>query len=273
MDWTMGPADTWDALAAFLRSSDDIVGRKPDAIVVVSGHHEADPVEITTSAAPPMLFDYYGFPAHTYRLSYPAPGSPQLAARIGELLDHAEIAHRADPERGFDHGVFVPMLLMYPHADIPIVQLSLHSNLDARFHVRLGQAIAPLRDEGVLLLGSGMTYHNMRRFGHPSTLPESIEFDTWLTHTCTADATRRNELLPDWADAPSARLAHPREEHLLPLMVIAGAAATDKGQRIFADTVMGARISAYRFGEPSPDPSQRRGRLRSRVPASGTAPR
>lgn len=246
MDWTMGPADTWDRLAEFLRAFDEVVGARPKAIVVVSGHHESDVIEITSSPAPPMLFDYYGFPPHTYELSYPAPGLPELAKAIGRLLGDAGIAHRYDSERGFDHGVFVPMLLMYPDADIPVVQMSLRSDLDAAFHLSLGKAIAPLRDEGVLILGSGMSYHNMRRFGTPNALDESIEFDNWLTEACTAEDPRRRESLAGWAKAPSARAAHPREEHLLPLMVVAGAAA-EPGARVFTDQVIGAQVSAYRF--------------------------
>lgn len=247
MDWTMGPPDTWDRLASFLRAFEHFVGARPKAIVVVSGHHESNVIEITSSPAPPMLFDYYGFPAHTYELDYPAPGSPELAESIGGLLGAAGIAYRYDSDRGLDHGVFVPMLLMYPDADIPVVQMSLRSDLDAGFHLGLGEAIAPLRDEGVLILGSGMSYHNMRRFGTAHAMEESIEFDQWLTSACTAEPSRRREALAEWTKAPSARAAHPREEHLLPLMVVAGA-APEVGTHIFTDRVIGAQISAYRFG-------------------------
>ena len=248
MEWTMGPADTWDRLAAFLRSFDSLVDGHPKAIVVISGHHEGDVVEITSSPTPPMLFDYYGFPPHTYELNYPAPGSPELADRIATLLDESEIAHRFDAERGFDHGVFVPFLLMYPEADIPIVQLSLRNDLDAEFHLDLGEAIAPLRSEGVLIIGSGLTYHNMNAFGTAQSGPDSAAFDEWLTTACTADPQRRRGELTHWADAPAARAAHPREEHLLPLMVVAGAAGTESGAALYRDQVMGAHISAFGFG-------------------------
>ncbi len=247
MDWTMGPADTWDDLADFLRTFDVVMGTRPKAIVVVSGHHESAVVEITSSPAPPMLYDYYGFPPDTYRLSYPAPGSPVLAEVIGQLLAAARIPWRLDPERGFDHGVFVPMLLMYPNAEIPVVQVSLRSDLDAEFHLALGEAIAPLRDQGVLIVGSGMSYHNMGRFGSPEAHADSIAFDDWLTSACTAEPARRRAALARWMDAPAARAAHPREEHLLPLMVAAGASG-ERGTRLFTDEVLGARISAYQFG-------------------------
>lgn len=249
MDWTMGPADTWDKMAGFLRSFGTIVGSRPDAILAISGHHEGDMVEIMSSPAPPMLFDYGGFPPHTYELTYPAPGSPELADQVAGLLSGSAIAHRFDPKRGFDHGVFVPFLLMYPQADIPIVQMSLRSDLDPEFHLQLGEAIAPLRDQGVLIVGSGMSYHNMAGFGTEQSRRDSEVFDEWLTGICTGDPRRRHQGLNQWADGPAARSSHPREEHLLPLMVVAGAAGNDPGARVFTDEVMGAQISAYAFGE------------------------
>lgn len=253
MDWTMGPADTWDRLAEFLRSFADRLGPTPDAIVVVSGHHEGDVVEVTTAEAPSLLFDYYGFPPHTYQLRYPAPGSPTLGRRIGELLADAGIAHRFDDQRGFDHGVFVPLLLMYPDADIPVVQVSLRSDLAAGFHLDLGAALAPLRREGVLILGSGLSYHNMTTFMTPRAADSSAAFDEWLTSAIQARPDRRQRLLASWDTAPAARLAHPREEHLLPLLVVAGAAGDDLGRRVFVDQAMGATISGYAFGRFSID--------------------
>ncbi len=248
MDWTMGPADTWDRLAGFLRSFEAWLGRRPDAIVVVSGHHETPVVELTGATAPPLLFDYYGFPPHTYDLSYPASGSPALVARMAALLEGAGVAHRVNPDRGFDHGVFVPFLLMFPDAAVPIVQLSLRSDLDAAFHLDLGAAIAALRQENVLVVGSGMSYHNMATFMSGQAAESSGVFDQWLTTACTAEPRRRRELLEDWSRAPRSREAHPREEHLLPLMVAAGAAGDDPGTRLFTDEVMGATVSAYAFG-------------------------
>lgn len=251
MDWTIGPADTWEPLAEFLRSFDRIVGSRPDAIIVVSGHHEGDVVEINSSPRPPMLFDYYGFPDHTYELSYPAPGSPALAGRVGELLDAVGIDYRFDPDRGFDHGVFVPFLLVYPDADIPVVQVSLRSDLDADFHLGLGEALTPLRDDGVLIVGSGLSYHNMSAFMTSHAVRDSVTFDDWLAAACTAKPSARKSKLANWDQAPAARAAHPREEHLMPLMVAAGAAREDLGRTVFRDTVMGATISGYAFGDPS----------------------
>lgn len=251
----MGPPDTWDRLAEFLRSFADRIAVRPDAIVVVSGHHEGDVVEVGTAPAPPLLFDYYGFPPHTYELRYPAPGSPALGRRIGEVLAEAGISHRFEDQRGFDHGVFVPLLLMYPDADVPVVQVSLRSDLDAGFHLDLGEALAPLRREGILIVGSGLSYHNMAAFMSSHAAASSSVFDTWLTEAVQAPPARRRRLLEQWHSAPAARLAHPREEHLLPLMVAAGAAGDDAGRRVFVDQAMGATISAYAFGQFGTDPA------------------
>lgn len=251
----MGPPDTWDRLAEFLRTVPDLLPDGIERIVVVSGHHEGDRIEITSAAAPDLLFDYYGFPEHTYRLRYPAPGSPELAARIAALLDEAGIANDLDGERGLDHGVFVPFLLSFPDAAVPVVQVSLRHDLDAAFHLGLGRALAPLRDEGVLLVGSGMSYHNMRAFGSPHAAADSDTFDAWLTAACTGPPERRDAALAAWSAAPAARAAHPREEHLLPLLVAAGAAEGEAGHRIFTGTAMGARISGFAFGALADTPA------------------
>jgi aromatic ring-opening dioxygenase catalytic subunit (LigB family) len=251
MDWTMGPSDTWEKMAAWLRQLAASLGTVPKAIVVISGHWEEDSFTVTGNPNPPLIYDYYGFPEHTYRLEYGAPGSPALAQRICDLLAQAGLPARVDPARGFDHGVFVPFKLIYPDAEIPMVQLSLKTGLDPAAHIALGRAIAPLREEGVLIVGSGMSYHNMRGFMSRTGGEVSDQFDAWLTATAAdADPERRNRKLADWESAPVARAAHPREEHLLPLMVAAGAAETDPGERIFTDRVMGATVSAFEFGAP-----------------------
>jgi len=198
-----------------------------------------------------MLFDYYGFPDHTYRLDYPAPGSPVLASRVRALLSAAGIASDEDPARGYDHGVFVPFLLMFPGAEIPVVQLSLRADLDPAAHLAIGRALAPLRDEGVLIVGSGMSYHNLRRFW--STDAHDVDaaraFDAWLADAVeTHDAGEREARLVDWANAPGARTAHPRSEHLLPLMVVAGAGAADRAARTYSDRIFGKAVSGFRFG-------------------------
>jgi aromatic ring-opening dioxygenase catalytic subunit (LigB family) len=251
MDWRAmgGPADTWDKMAAWLRGIADTLPERPKAIVVVSGHWEEDAFTVGAGPAPDLIYDYTGFPPHTYELRYPAPGAPALAARIVELLRAAGLPATVDAGRGFDHGVFIPFLLIYPDADIPIVPLSLRAGLDPAEHLAAGRALQALRDEGVLIVGSGMSFHNMGAFRTPAATAPSEVFDRWLTDAVeTRDAAARWDDLAHWSRAPAARQAHPREEHLLPLMVAAGAAADEPGERVFSDTVMMARISGYRFG-------------------------
>jgi aromatic ring-opening dioxygenase catalytic subunit (LigB family) len=246
MDWD--PPDTWQKMAAWLGALAGSLGVTPRAIVVISGHWEQKEFSVTGSPHPPLIYDYHGFPPHTYQLRYDAPGSPALAKEIAGLLTQAGLPARVDPARGFDHGVFIPFKLIYPKAEIPIVQLSLKAGLDPRLHVELGRALQPLRKQGVLIVGSGMSYHNLGGFGAQFG-PPSDEFDAWLTGAvCAPDAQARNQKLEQWQSAPHARLAHPREEHLLPLMVASGAAGEDLGHRIFTDRVMGVTVSAYRFG-------------------------
>jgi aromatic ring-opening dioxygenase catalytic subunit (LigB family) len=201
-----------------------------------------------TAARPPLLFDYYGFPPETYQLTWPAPGAPALAARVQELLRTAGIASAADAQRGFDHGTFVPLKLVYPDADVPTVQLSLKAGLDPAEHLALGRALAPLRDEGVFIVGSGMSYHNMRGFRDPRLRADAETFDAWLREAATSAPDARDAKLTAWAQAPSARAAHPREEHLVPLMVIAGAAGADRGTVAWNGTFAGMRLSAYHYG-------------------------
>jgi aromatic ring-opening dioxygenase catalytic subunit (LigB family) len=217
---------------------------------MVSAHWLESSFDLTGGAAPELIYDYYGFPPHTYLLKYPAPGEPQLAARISSLLGQAGLPSKANPTRGFDHGMFIPLMLMFPDADIPVVQLSLNSNLDPQIHLQLGQALTTLRDEGVLIVGSGMSFHNMRGYGDPRFGPISDEFDHWLTDAVQAEPEQRRQALINWEEAPSARMSHPprAEEHLLPLMVVAGAAGADKGQRVFSDRVMETTLSAFSFG-------------------------
>ena len=246
MTWTRGPADTWDRTAAYLRG---IVGRlpeRPKAILVVSGHWEAPVFTVGSAPRPDLVFDYQGFPDHTYQLTFDAPGAPQLADRVRGLLGDAGIASAADAHRGWDHGVFVPLKLVTPDADIPVVQLSLKAGLDPTAHLDAGRALTPLRDEGILIVGSGMSWHNMRGFS-PAFTQRSAIFDAWL-ETAVEDPAHRDAALADWAAAPYGREAHPREEHLLPLMVAAGAAHGEPGRVAFRDTVMDVVVSAFEFG-------------------------
>jgi aromatic ring-opening dioxygenase catalytic subunit (LigB family) len=241
-------ARPWDSLAAFLRELPSTLPARPSAIVVVSAHWEAAQPTVTGRVDPPLIFDYYGFPPETYALRYDAPGSPQIARRVTDLLGAAGIAASTDARRGFDHGVFIPFMLIEPAGAIPIVELSLVASLDAAQHLAIGEALAPLRDEGVLLVGSGMSYHNVPAFLSSSKAIGSETFDTWLAQTATAEPQARSAGLRDWQAAPDARFAHPREEHLLPLMVAAGAAGHDRGRLIFHERIIGAPIASYRFG-------------------------
>ena len=248
MDWN--PPHAWNRMGDFLKGLASTLPQRPKAILMVSAHWLESSFDVTSGAAPELIYDYYGFPPHTYLLKYPAPGEPQLAARIAALLGQAGLPSKVNPSRGFDHGMFIPLMLMFPDADIPVVQLSLNSNLDPQIHLQLGQALTTLRDEGVLIVGSGMSFHNMRGYGDPRFGPISDEFDGWLTDAVQAEPEQRHQALIDWAQAPSARMSHPprAEEHLLPLMVVAGAASADKGQRVFSDRVMETTLSAFSFG-------------------------
>ena len=226
---------------------------RPDAIVVFSAHWEAEPIAITAAARPRLLFDYRGFPPESYAYRYPAPGAPALAGRIRELLAGAGIAATADAGRGLDHGVFIPLLLMYPDADIPCLQVSLSPDLDAARHIRIGAALAPLTGDNLLLLGSGFSFHNMRALmSKRDDAPDrqNLAFEDWLRQTCCAtgiDEGERARRLAGWENAPHARYCHPREEHLLPLMMCYGAAGA-AAERVFFDQVAGFRASAYRWG-------------------------
>lgn len=249
MDWTRGPADTWDRMAEWLRGLAASLPERPKAVVVISAHWEAPAFTATAGVAPTLIYDYYGFPEHTYRLTYPAPGAPELARRVVGLLADSGLSAETDPERGFDHGVFIPFKLIFPEAEIPVVQLSLKDGLDPAEHLAAGRTLLPLRREGVLIVGSGMSFHNMRGFGDPAFTPVADRFDDWLTAVVESDDSQAREAaLADWAAAPEARLSHPREEHLIPLMVAAGAAAGEPARRVFSDRVMETRVSGYRFG-------------------------
>jgi aromatic ring-opening dioxygenase catalytic subunit (LigB family) len=172
----------FDALRRYLEGLIAALPQRPWAILVCSAHREEDRVTVSTAAAPPMLFDYYGFPPHTYELHYPAPGDPMLATRVRRLFSQAGITSGEDAARGFDHGVFVPFMIVDPATQIPVVMLSLKRHLDPARHLTIGAALTPLRDEGVLIVGSGNSFHNLRTFfdGRSET---SLQFDAWLTAT------------------------------------------------------------------------------------------
>ena len=237
MDWTMGPADTWERSARWLRELPDSLPERPRAILVVSAHWEEARPSVTVGAES-LLYDYYGFPAHTYALEWAAPPAHDLAAQLGSLVGAVPV------ERGFDHGVFVPLKVAWDEPDIPVAQLSLVRGLDPRVHLAMGRELASLRDDGVLVIGSGMSFHNMSAFNRPppgdgEVLGWSRSFNSWLERTCAEGP----EGLVGWSKGDDARLAHPREEHLLPLMVC----AAGPGRVDFRDVVMGAEVIALRF--------------------------
>lgn len=238
----------FDVLAGYLRGLPAQLPERPKAMLVISAHWEARVPTVMTNPNPPILYDYYGFPPESYQIKWPAPGAPQLAARVRTLLESAGITTAEDAQRGFDHGTFIPFKLTFPDADVPTIQLSLQEGLDPAQHLAIGRALAPLRDEGIWIVGSGMSYHNLREFRHAGAGPVSEVFDAWLREAATAESGKRDEALTHWAEAPSGRRAHPREEHLLPLMVIAGAAGTDRGRITYNDTFGGKRLSAVHFG-------------------------
>ena len=223
---------------------------KPRVVLMVSAHWEEREFTLTSNPKPTMIYDYGGFPDYTYHIHYDAPGDPALAARAKSLLDAAGLPAQLDPERGFDHGAFTPLKVIYPDADVPVVQLSLKRGLDPATHLAMGRAVSPLRDEGVLIVGSGLSYHNLRQFFSPAAYGPSREFDAWLNGALLGgSAADRDKLLTGWESAPSARAAHPREEHLLPLMVAAGAAGDDMAELAYheKDFLGGITVSSFRF--------------------------
>ena len=219
-----GPiGDFWHSLAESLP--------RPSAILAVSAHWFTDLPLVASTAKPDTIHDFYGFPEEFYRIRYPAPGAPELASRTLSLLKEAGIPAAADPQYGLDHGAWVPLKSLYPQADVKVAQLSVQPARDARWHYRIGQALAPLRDEGVLILATGGATHNLReidpRGGPPPAWAK--QFDDWLGDAL--EAGRLDDLL-DWeTKAPNARRAHPSPEHFLPLFVAMGAAGFGQDQK------------------------------------------
>jgi len=234
--------------------------KKPTAILMISAHWEEKETTVSSTAAPEMIYDYHGFSKECYEILYPAPGKPELANQVLTLLGKKGIKGRLNDTRGFDHGTFVPLKLMYPKADIPVVQLSLVSNLDPKSHIDLGKAISSLSANGVLIIGSGFSFHNMQAWQRnmimkdPKTLQKSQEFDLWLNKSVLEDDQPRQKIhenIVNWAQAPNARFAHPREEHLLPLLVCMGAAqgAQYSAKNIFNESFLGTKVSGFIWQE------------------------
>jgi len=242
------PKESWATLQEYLVSLVTALPERPRAVLVVSAHWEEPVVTLMSGPRPPMLYDYSGFPPDAYTLQWPAPGAPELAERARALLQKNGFRAALDPERGFDHGTFVPLKLAIPEADIPVLQVSLLEGLDPRQHLALGRALAPLRDDGVFFVGSGSSYHNLRGLLKASSREPSRLFDEWLAQAVEKAPAEREELLVKWADAPAARECHPREEHLLPLHVMAGAGHDDRVTLPYRGEMLGVHASAVQFG-------------------------
>ncbi len=240
------PAGKWIGMADFLRGLPDRLPTAPKAILIISGHWETDGFAVTGASKPDLIFDYYGFPEHTYRLKYDVPGAPELAQTVAKLLAGAGLPSRVDRTRGLDHGVFIPLKVAFPDAEIPVVEMSVDRGLDPALHLAAGRALASLRDEGVLILATGMSFHNLRGYNDPRFTIPSEQFDAWLSESLALQGRDRDERLESWEQAPAARLAHPDAEHLMPVMIAAGAAA-GSAEKIYSEQVMLTAISAFSF--------------------------
>ena len=223
---------------------------KPKAIVVISAHWEEQQPTVTSGEVPSLVYDYYGFPQEAYEISYPVSGLPELANKITYLLSSNGIITKQDERRGFDHGLFVPLKLMFPLADIPCVQLSLVNTLNPEEHIMIGKCLADLKHDNVLIIGSGFSFHNLREFFRSSSQAAQAmnrAFEEWLLDICCSydySEAQREQKLINWENAPGARFCHPRAEHLLPLMVCYGAAGR-AATKAFSFEIMGKKVSAY----------------------------
>ncbi|MBN2795736.1 MAG: dioxygenase [Clostridia bacterium] len=221
---------------------------RPEAIVLFSAHWEAPVITIQNNAKPELLYDYYGFPNASYNLKYPCRLDQELASRIGLLLEKASIEFKYDEKRPYDHGMFIPLLLMYPEADIPVIQVSLKHNLSPSDHLNLGKALQPLLEENILFIGSGFSFHNMGAFdfsGQDVKDPANDAFQEAITHLCCDNLSKDEKWhgLLNWTTLEGARYCHPREEHLLPLHICVGLSQSN-GNKIFDDYIIGKRAIA-----------------------------
>jgi 4,5-DOPA dioxygenase extradiol len=224
--------------------------KKPSAIIVISAHWEERRPAVTSGVSPSLIYDYYGFPEESYDIKYPCAGEPLLAEQVQRSLSSAGIDARLDERRGFDHGLFVPLKIMYPESDIPCIQLSLVQGLDPAEHIKIGKALSGVMHEELLIIGSGFSFHNLKEFftagtGESKTMNE--RFEKWLIDTCSntdIDEKERIQRLENWQHAPFARYCHPREEHLMPLHVCYGVAQTACSE-YFEVTILNKKASVY----------------------------
>ncbi len=249
--WLKKEMPFYDELERSLASIPQQLPSSPRAILMISAHWEQKEFSVMSHPKPPMIYDYGGFPEHTYHIQYPAPGNTELAKQVQSLIESAGLKAQLDDTRGYDHGSFTPLYVMYPRADVPIVQLSIRKDYDPQVHIELGQSLKALREQGVLIVGSGLSYHNLRNFGHSeSATKDSKEFDDWLNTTLALAPEKRKASLLNWSSAPSARLAHPREDHLVPLFVALGAAEEETATSVYHEDNFfgGLSVSSFRFG-------------------------
>jgi aromatic ring-opening dioxygenase catalytic subunit (LigB family) len=234
--------------ASFVQMVKDLPER-PRAILMISGHWEDDSFAVMTAANPPMVYDYSGFPPETFQIQYKSPGAPLIARRAADLIKAAGLPVRLDATQGYDHGTFVPAFVMYPDASVPLFQISLKRGYNPAEHLALGRALAPLRDEGVLILGSGLSYHNLQLFGPAAKIP-SEAFDDWLVRVMADAPAARTAALLDWEKAPYARTCHAQEDHFAPIWAVIGAAEHDPATMVYHDTDLfgGVTASSYRLG-------------------------
>ncbi|KAL9171152.1 hypothetical protein ABFS82_04G191000 [Erythranthe guttata] len=246
-----------DSLPArhFLKSfQQKVLPEKPKAILIISGHWETSEPSVNAVTGPSeTIYDFYGFPDRMYRLKYPAPGAPELANRVKQLLIGSGFGSvHVDKKRGLDHGAWVPLMLMYPDADIPVCQLSVQTQKDAAHHYRLGQALAPLKDDGVLIVGSGAATHNLRKLDRGSgdaVAPWADEFDTWIKDALLEG--RYDDVNDYEKKAPHAKVAHPWPDHFYPLHVAMGAAGENtRGELVHHSWSLGTlSYASYKFTE------------------------
>ena len=225
------------------------IGETPKAVLMISGHWEDAEFAVMASPKPGMVYDYGGFPAEMYQITYPAPGAPDIAKRAADLIRAAGLPTHLDAKQGFDHGTFAPLKVIYPDADVPVFQVSMQHGYSPAAHFALGRALAPLRDEGVLIVGSGLSYHNLRLFGPGAKVP-STAFDSWLAATMASPPGERTAALLDWEQAPYARVCHAQEDHFVPLFAALGAAESEPATMVYHDTDLfgGVTASSYRIG-------------------------
>jgi len=247
--WMEDRAREFAPLAVSFQEMSAELATPPKAILMVSGHWETETPQVMAHPNPPMEYDYSGFPPHTYEIQYSAPGAPELAARSQAMLQAAGIKADLNVTQGYDHGTFVPAFVMYPEANVPVYQISILHSYDPQKHFEMGRALAPLREEGVLIVGSGLSYHNLRNFGPQAKVP-SETFDQWLTDTLALPKEERTQRLLEWESAPYARDCHAEEDHLVPLFVALGAAEDDVSARTYHQREIrgGVTASSYKFG-------------------------